>query len=562
MNKSIPVFKSSCVILVLICLALICYANSFSVPFLWDDEVLILRNQYIKSAGFLREIFTTTHFKGGGEGGNFYRPLQISSYLIDYALWKFNPFGYHLTNLIFHWLTAIAAYFLIAKTTKDKLVGFLAAGFFIIHPVHTEAVTYIAGRADLLAASFLLFAFLCFLKTQEESSYKAYIFGAMSCFFYICALLSKESAMIFIPLLCLYGLSFLKKQDFKRWITWYVLFFLISAGYIILRMSILPFGVNRSLSLVAQAPLALRLITIPEIYLTYLGLLILPISLHMERHFITTSVSSIYFWLGIMLLLITIYLLKLLFRRNRTMFFYLGFFVITLIPVLNILPLNATVAEHWLYLPSLGFWTVLALAMVKLFKSTTKKKTIVVIGCFFLIFYCTRSVMRNFQWQSPIGLYAHDLKYSPKSFLLHNNLGVELFRRGKNDLAAKAFSEAVKIRPGYATSRNNLAVILETQGKIKQAKLEYQNAIKLNNYILAYGNLGRLYVQANQLQKAQELLEKGQSLYPLDAEINYYLGLTYFNQGKADQANERFQKVLRLSPHYRDVDQYLRQLAF
>jgi len=520
--------KTSTVIFIIVCAAVLCYANSFAVPFLWDDEVLILRNHYIKTVEFLGSIFTSSHFQGGGEAGNFYRPVQIISYLFDYSLWKFNPFGYHLTNLILHCAVAIAVYFLIARICADSLIGFLSALFFVVHPVHTEAVTYIAGRADLLACAFLLFSFLCFLKIPLTSCAGRWRYWILACFLYILALLSKESALILLVLIALYGLCFLRKKEIKPRIPVYISFLLISAAYVLIRMRILPFGQSHSLSLIAQAPLFERLITIPRICLVYLGLLVFPVHLHMERHFLVTSIANPYFWLGLILLLFTIWFLKSVYRHNRKAFFYASWLVITLIPVLNIVPLNATAAEHWLYLPAVGFWALAVSAGVRLFRETKKyRKTILILACLFFLFYCSRTIMRNFQWQKPLGLYAHDLRYSPRSFLLHNNLGVELFRRGRLKEAAGEFEAAVKITPRYATSRNNLGVILENAGKIDEALTQYQTAIELNNYILAYENLGRLYIQLGRMEEARAILEKGARLYPQNVRINYYLGFTY-----------------------------------
>lgn len=520
--------KTSIVILIIVGAAVLCYANSFSVPFLWDDEVLILRNHYIKSAKFLGSIFTSSHFQGGGEAGNFYRPVQIISYLFDYSLWKFNPFGYHLTNLILHCAAAIAVYFLIARISADNLIGFLSALFFVVHPVHTEAVTYIAGRADPLACAFLLFSFLYFLKILTASGAKRYLYWIISCLLYILALFSKESALILLPLIALYGVCFLRKKEIKPWIPVYSSFLLISAGYVLIRMRILPFHQSHSLSLIAQAPLPQRLITIPRIGLTYLSLLVFPVHLHMERHFLVTSIANPYFWLGLILLLLTVRFLKSAYRHDRRAFFYASWFVIGLIPVLNIVPLNATAAEHWLYLPAVGFWALAVSAGVRAFRETRKyRKAILILACLLFLFYCPRTIMRNFQWQKPLALYAHDLRYSPRSFLLHNNLGVELFRRGQLKEAGREFEAAVKITPRYATSRNNLGVILENAGRIDEALTQYQVAIKLNNYILAYENLGRLYIQLGRMKEARAILEKGARLYPQNTRISYCLGLTH-----------------------------------
>ena len=507
--------KTSDAIMIIICAAVICYANSLAAPFLWDDEVLVLRNHYIKSWQHLRPIFGSSVFRGGGEGGNFYRPLQIISYSLDYSLWGLRAFGFHLTNIILHSLVGLGIYLLITKINANNLVGLFSALFFVVHPVHTEAVAYIAGRADLLATAFLLFAFLSSIKISSISCARRYLFWIGSSFLYILALLSKESALIFLVLIPFYGLCFVPKKEVRSWIPIYITFLLISAVYVFLRVRMLPFASTRSLSLIAQAPLFIRLLTIPKIWLCYLGLLVLPLRLHMERHFLFSGAGDPYFWLGLVFLFLTVWFLKLAYRRSRLTFFYSGWLIIGLIPVLNIVPLNATAAEHWLYLPAIGFWALIFTISVRFFKTCEKYRRIfLVLGCLLFLFYCSRTIIRNYQWHNPLKLYAHDLRYSPQSFLLHNNLGVELFRKGRIEEAGREFQAAIKISPRYATSHNNLGVVLENQGKTEEAIREYETAIGLNNYILAFGNLGRSYLKNNQPKKADAILEKGKKLYP------------------------------------------------
>ncbi len=554
--------NTAILILIIVCAGLICYANSFKVPFLWDDEVLILRNHYVKSWDYLRPIFTSSHFRGGGEAGNFYRPLQVVSYLLDYSLWGNNPFGFHLTNLILHCAVAVAVFFLVKRISADSLAGFLAALFFVVHPVHTEAVTYISGRADMQVALFLLLALLCFLRIPAASGLKRWLYWAGAGLFYICALLSKEIALIFLILVFFYDFCFIERRQIKSRIIIYLTFLVISSAYIFGRMKLLAFPQASSLAMIAQAPLLQRLLTVPKIYLTYLGLLMFPVYLHMERHFLVTNLSDPYFCWGSLLLLLTAWFLKLAYRRWRPVFFYCGWFIITLIPVLNILPLNATCAEHWLYLPAIGFWGLAATLAGKLFRQAAKKfKTMLLLLCgLLLVFYCSRTVMRNFQWYEPIKLYAHDLKYSPQSFLLHNNLGVELFRAGRLAQAGAEFAKAAEISPRYAVSRNNLGVVLENKGKIDEALVQYQAAIDLNNYVLAYGNLGRTYLKIKQPVKAEEILEQGEKLYPHNVEITYYLARAYYQQDKFDLAREKFEKAAQLAPHFKSTDIYLEKL--
>ena len=145
-------------ICLIIVLGFAVYANSLSGQFIWDDEFLVLKNPHIRSWTHLPKLFT-----GGLAAGrywNLYRPVQMFTYMADFFFWGLNPKGYHLTNTVLHVLTALLLYAVINLLFQDRLLSFLTVAFFTSHPIHTEAVSYISGRADSLAAVFMLAAFL------------------------------------------------------------------------------------------------------------------------------------------------------------------------------------------------------------------------------------------------------------------------------------------------------------------------------------------------------------------------------------------------------------------
>ncbi len=151
-------------IIVIALLGFTVYLNSLGNAFIWDDTQLVCNNAYIRSWGFLPQIFSQHLGAGAGSRYSFYRPLQLITYVWDYSLWGLNPAGYHLTNVLCHIFAALCLYWLVLILFRDTLLSFLTALLFIVHPVLTEAVTYISGRADPLAFIFIMLTFICYLK--------------------------------------------------------------------------------------------------------------------------------------------------------------------------------------------------------------------------------------------------------------------------------------------------------------------------------------------------------------------------------------------------------------
>ncbi|MFA5096694.1 MAG: hypothetical protein WC478_05080, partial [Candidatus Omnitrophota bacterium] len=384
---------------------LIVYANSLPNPFIWDDEGIVLKNPYLASWANLPKAFTSDLYPGITAGSNFYRPLQTVSYIWDYHLWELEPFGYHLTNIILQALVSFLVFLFSRVILKDIKAAFAAALLFALHPVHTEAVAYISGRAEMLMAIFVLSSLLLFIRGNRGLSLAAFI-GA---------LLSKELAAVF-PLVILAYLFFYqdggRRPGAGRGLKQILPFLLIDLIYLFLRSGVLSFATIRPPAL-TQYPLLLRILVFPEVLFTYLKLFIVPLDLHMSwtvfRPVGLLAVS------GSVLLLIAICLgcasiLK-NYRRGRAAAFMLAWFFIFLIPQSGLLPINAFVAEHFIYLSSISFFMLLAYALRKFLR----RGVFIFAVAGFALFYGLLTYTRNFDWRDPLVFYAKILKYSPGS---------------------------------------------------------------------------------------------------------------------------------------------------
>ncbi|MEW6041985.1 MAG: hypothetical protein AB1633_10735, partial [Elusimicrobiota bacterium] len=484
-------FLSNKVIFILLIAAVAAvYINTLGNQFVWDDEVIIVGNPYIKNWNYLKEVLTTGAFGEKTYAGSYLRPVQNLSFLIDYSIWKLNPLGYHLTNILLHSINSILIFLLLTRLKIQKKIGFFSALLFAIHPVNTEAVTYICGRGDMFVFLFEILGFLVILKlcyVVRGFSLAGVIYSVMSIVMLILAILSKENGVILpaIMLLCYFTcpqVNLFKDKSAKQNYLWtMIIMFLISAAYISTRLFALETSTTGTLSLIKNATFTERLLTVPKILLTYVRLFILPINLHMEYHFVEKSITSPSVWGSLLLLVGLFYFLYRFARDRRHAMFSLGWFLIGISPFTNVLvPIHTTVAERWFYVPLIGLITIAVDSIIRLYETKPYLRKFI-ISCSVLvgILFAFAAIRRNNDWSEPMKLYSHDLKYEPWSFLLHNNLGVEYFRKGMMAQAKQKFIDSIKASPrlGYDMAFNNLGVVYENEGNIEKAIENFKLAI-------------------------------------------------------------------------------------
>ena len=195
--------------------------------FVMDDFIVIVKNDFVKTWKNFPAIFTRDYITSPlqvkylgmfnmGSGETTYRPLVTISYFTDYAIWKLNPFGYHLTNLLLHILNAILFYFFISLIAKDKKIALCASLLFALHPINAEAVNCIAFREDMLAFLFLIASFIFYIKLGGYKGIRRFYCHLASVTLYLLALFSKEMAIILPFLLILYDYFFVSRDRIKN----------------------------------------------------------------------------------------------------------------------------------------------------------------------------------------------------------------------------------------------------------------------------------------------------------------------------------------------------------
>ena len=543
------------------------YSNSLTNAFLFDDLNIVVENVFIRNWHFLPRIFSQRLLSGAGAPTDFYRPLQTVTYLLDYQAWGLNPIGYHLTNIILHLANATLFYLLIFRVTRRVVTAFAASSLFAVHPVHTQAVTYISGRADLLAVAFLLIGLLshdhAYKATGKHRQIGCHLLVGV---YFLLALLSKELALLFPCFLVAYDLCF--EKDREHWkpravTTRYLPLLFAGAVYLILRLQAPGAGTSYRIS--EHLTLLERLRTSLASLLTYARLIVFPVHLHVlyppqpPDSFLNYRVI-----VGILLIVLVGALVICSARRAKVLCFFSAWVLIGLLPILGIVPLNAFVAEHWLYIPLMGLSMIFATAVIRGVESFPQLKIAVVTGLILIIAsFGTLTIRQNRIWRDPITFFTYSIHYVPDRPVLHHFLGDALRAAGREKEAMSAYEEALRLNPAFHPSLAAIGLHFLNEGDYATAKIWYERAIKgvrgdTNPFL--HNDLGAVYLKIGQTEEAIQHFERAISLHPYRATFWANLGRAYGQLGQYDKAIEVFRRALSLDPNYLQAHEHLADL--
>ena len=537
---------------VIAALGFIVYFNSLWGEFIWDDAALIKDNAYIKSWTKIANIFTENIGSGAGAEINFYRPLQIVSYMADYSVWGLNVIGYHLTNTLLHVLVALALYWLIFTLYRNYWLAFWAAVLFVTHPVHVEAVAYMSGRADSLAALFILLSLIFYIRGGLPNNRKDSIFMLLSC---ALALLSKESAVVIPVLVLLYSYIFKIKLRRKE--------FLSILGsvliYIFLRQWILKTAND---DIFSKATLSQRLPGFLIAAAEYARSLILPFDLHMEygsKLFSFSDPRVIWGALFLCGLLSYAFIKK---KSGNLVTFSLLWYFLLLLPVSNLYPINAYMAEHWLYLPSMGFFLFMAAIAEPIYRIKKTRFIIILLLICVTLFYSYLTIKQNIYWKDRISFYRRTLWYSKDSPRIYNNLCKAYIDAGDNKEAIIFCNKAVEIKPDFASAYQNLGNAYRNAGDVDASLASYRKAIGINpNLAAAYNSLGLISRGQGNIKEAAVFYKKAIELRPKYADAYYNLGNAYGALGRTEEAINLYKAAIEIDPKSAHVEVYYNNLA-
>jgi len=504
------------------------YLNSIFNPLIWDDLSLIKENYLIKNLKNFFIFFKTDLYKGVNSASTFYRPLQALSYAIIYKIFKLNPVGYHLLNIFLHTGCAILIFILLRDIYGEK-ISFFVSLLWAIHPVNTEAITYISGTADPL---FLFFGLLGIYLYNKN-------FKILSYFSFILSLLSKETSVLILPIFFLY--QYCSNRLNKNQIKNYIIISLIFLIYFILRQTILNFG-----KAVPEDIFLHRFYTSFKAFLIYISILLFPFILSMERHipYIKTF-KDIDFIAGFIFFLAFLYFLWRK-RDDRKILFGGTLFLINFIFHSNtIIPLNGNLREHWMYIGSIGFFVYFIILLEKIKKEKLKIALTIII----FSLYGVRTILRNYDWKDPENFYLKSIKYFPNSPKLWNNLGTVYYEKDMYDKAIECFKKSFSISDISIKPLLGLCKSYFMAGNYNEAEKYCQVVLKRNpKDATAYLVLGLIYKKKGDYKRGFEYLLTSIKFDPYISTTYYFLGKWCLEMNDYKNAEKFFEKGIIIDP--------------
>ncbi len=502
------------------------YAGGVTGEFMWDDINLVLENQRTHGLSHLPELL------GWGDHRFGFRLVRDLSYAVDYSIGGLTPLVYHLSNLLYHGITAWLVYLLIARLTRRANVAFWGALVFAVHPIHVDAVAYISGRRDILSALFYLAGMLAFIRFRETDRWRWFGMAAL------CAALgvmAKEMAATLPAAWFLYDawraagsggfVAGALKAARRHWPLYggggalagaFIVYVVMVQG---LTHGAGPYG----------GTIASHVMTEVVILAYGLKVLLLPVPQLVDyQHFIPAVHSPLEprFLLSLGVLVGLILLCARLFARNRNGAFAMHWLWITYLPVMQIVPHPERFAEHYLYLPSVGAALLAGMGIVWLL-ARSASRWVTGLVALLLVVLVVRTVDRTHDYRSPIAVFEAARQVHPEGMRIINNLALAYGESGRKDKAIALLTEGVKRIPGPLLTKN-LARYLRDEGRYREAE----------RWLLdAYGRV------------------------PDDREVLDLLGDTFYKLGKYDDARKAWHRLQQLRPGSLEAQMGLANLA-
>ncbi|HEU0118499.1 MAG TPA: hypothetical protein VFR09_07685 [Alphaproteobacteria bacterium] len=504
--KDHPILATYWPTFMLAVMVLAAYSNVYHNVFLFDDESLIQRNQYVLGNLPMSHIFLSSAAGGAGITNDFYRPLQILVYTIINSLFGLSITAYHALNVGLHVINTCLVYALGRKLKIRPTAVFFGTLIWALHPLHTEAVTYISSTADTLSVVFSLITLLMIL---PEATLKRVL---LACPVYILAILSKETAVT-VPLLAMCCL-FLLSPERKNWKLYLPLWplFALAAIYSVLRFTVLDFQqFDHSFdSLPALHYYAThidsRIYTFLATIPAYVSVLFVPVDLHYERMFpVYTSFFTADVLEGFAILLVGIGVTIWGIRKKHyaLSWAFMWFAAAHSLDAGIVVPLIMRFLEHWMYVPAIGLCLGFSESLAGLLEYKGLKHFEGLAGIVALGIAVTLGVMtydQNTVWKDEFTFYPNILNHGEVSVRAMNNLGRAYAERKEYDKALAIFRQSEQVNDNLPEIHQNIAQVLSMQPGWQQHPdeliKELKRAIELDEHFLpAYVGLVYVYQQ-------------------------------------------------------------------
>lgn len=568
-------------IAIMVLLVSLVYVNSLFGDFIYDDYITIVDNDFIKSQKNLTLLLSRRYLThpleamfnprayniGAGEAT--YRPIATLSYFLNYALFKLNPFGYRLINLLIHIVNALFIYSLLDILFVNPRLSLFSAILFGIHPINVEVLNCTALRPNSLAFLFSLLAIILYFKFKRKIGKIKYFYLLASLFSALLAVFSKEIAVV-LPLaliLCeYYQMDFNLKRLFANWRV-YFLYFFVNIFYLLVYFFVFP----PKQEIFASLGIYNNLISMFDILGIYLKDMLFPKDLVCLPPIIPISYLRVVF--AVILVLIFVYIVLKRRRFAKEISFAILWFFLWLLPSNNFInAFRIPGAYRFLYISIMGFGLLLSVLFTKLWERNARFLSEMFVLRRILFFACLGyfsifTISANACWKNEMILYLSMVKKYPWSSYAHTTFGSVLLKYGNYQEAMKEFNFVLsQDRHSYGSLDLvkvycNLGFIYRQEGQYSKAEQMYAEALKLFPHIAyIHTELGICYGQQGLYEKALQCFNKAKEINPSFSPACVYSGVSYVLMQKYAEAKREFLLALEIYPDSQVAKDNLKRL--
>jgi tetratricopeptide (TPR) repeat protein len=528
--------------------ALSAQAVSFDDSQYFIDNFLVRDPSWESAKRFLTEVFEPSTVKG------YYQPLTMISLMLDYAIGGHteNLTPFHRTSLLLHIantaMIIVLLYQLFGNVWAAAGIGLL----FGVHPLTVEVIAWTSERKTLLAAFFMLWSLILYVRFTRRNNFKIYIGCVVM---YVLALMSKPTSTPLPVMMLLMDYWPLRRLKWQTVLEKLPLFVIGGVSAVITYIS-----QSRAGSVVTAepyGPIQVLLVVCHNI-IFYLFKMIWPVNLSSHYAFPKPfGLSEPTVIIGVVGTFILILLLLISLRRTRAALTGWLIFFVMVFPTMQVYRFSDVIAaDKFIYLPSIGILMILTSFLVWICSAddTRRHTKKYVILAFIVILpagaesFASRQYLSK--WKDTVSLFRHMIRVTPKAIPPRNCLGVALRKRGEVEQAIECFTEMLKIDPNNFNAHVNIGVALASKGKLDEAASCYKEAIRLSPANAGiYRNLAIVLAAQGRIDEAVVVYREGLEHKPNHPEYLYDgLGLLLFQQGKTDEAISCFSEAIHLSP--------------
>ena len=516
-------------LLLVLAVVLLAYSGTLNYQFVLDDEPQIVANPLIQQARFVPYYFTINawHQMVPDALANYYRPFFLLWLFLNYQVFGLNAAGWHLTTILVHLGVTALVYVLALKLQRRRDTALAAAVIFGFHPIHIQAVAWVAGVTESLVAAAILGSLISYINARERQSR---LWMAASVLLCAASLLLKETGLATPLLIALYELLWAPANQsaspgrrVPNLLRALAPFLLVTAIYLVARVLVLHGFSHPAVNL----PLTVLLLTMPSVLWFYLRMLLFPVGLSMyyDMPYVVT-LSPTRFFLPLLVVAAIAWGLWTWVRKtgSRSVAFSAIMLATALLPVLNlrIFPPEEFVGDRFAYLASVGF-ALLAAEVIQAIPAGSATlfgapalRTVAVVSVAAAMM--AGIITQDIYWANNLLLYYRGVSVAPANNLPRMNLANEALARGMSDLAIRLYQQILRGDP--------------------------------NDWRTAY-NLGYAYYRLGRYADAENLMVRAAALNPADPDVFYYIGVTRLRQQKWDEAEAPLRTAIQHDPRAR-----------